>query len=232
MMKFFETRRQIVFGIACLVLALAVVYAGTSSPRAKYRGLVLQQDIQMDEEVRSVLDTRIATSKAAIKAQKGSSDLNLDLYENLAFDAILRGDLVLARETYEEYFQYNAINYTAWNNYAKVLRDMGDNKKAEDAFKKAIELSPSEGYYNDLIEHIRRTQKDEEREDEIFDLLKKGVTDVGQTPFFMVELSRWYMANDDCQNALDHLQVAKTLIPDNESLTREIGEVQAQCAQQ
>lgn len=231
-MKFLETRRQFIFGIALLVFVGALVYAGFANSNAwKYQGLTLQSDVEMDEETRNILETRIATTQAAIDAQRGSDDIDLNLYTNLAFDAILMGDLVLARETYEEYFERNAINYIAWNNYANVLRDMGDTEKAEEAYRKAVELGGMEEYYSDLIDHIRKNDPDGEREDEVKALLEQDVEENGQSSWSMVMLAQWYMDHDDCERALDHYEVAVSLLPDNETLVQEYEDAKDTCAQ-
>ncbi|MBU1126656.1 MAG: tetratricopeptide repeat protein [Patescibacteria group bacterium] len=231
-MNFLETRRQIVFAIAFTIFVVALVYAGLANSNAiKYRGLTLVEEIQMDDATRVAVEARIATTKAAIAAQKGSADMDLNLYTNLAFDASLLGDLVLERETYEEYFTHNSINYTAWNNYGNVLAAMGDPKKAEEAYRKAVELQPHEEFYRDLIDLIRKNDPEGDREEEVRDLLLEGVDRVGQKPWFMVVLAEWYMDNGDCERALDHYEVAATLIPDNEALITEYEAAQKTCTQ-
>ncbi len=231
-MNFLETRRQIVFAIALIVFVAALVYAGLANSNAiKYRGLTLTEEVQMDDTTRAAIEARIATTRAAIEAQHGSEDMDLNLYTNLAFDASLLGDLVLERETYEEYFNYNAINYVAWNNYGNVLATMGDTEKAEEAYREAIKLEPHEEFYRDLIDLIRKNDPAGDREEEVRELLLEGVERVGQTPWFMVMLAEWFMDHDDCENALAHYSVAKTLAPDNEALLAEYEAAQKTCAQ-
>lgn len=229
-MKLLESRRQFVFGIALIIFIGALIYGAvlkTEPDFIKYRGLTLQSDIQMEDDVRTILEQRIATTQASIKAQSGNEDMDTNLYLLLAGDANLLGDLVLERETYEAYFEMNNINYMVWNNYANVLQQMGDNEKAEEAYRKAIELNPNEEYYRDLIDHIRKTSND--REDEVLEILKEGVAEEGQTTWFMVMMAQWYMADGDCEQALAHYRVAETLSPGNEGLINEIAEAKVTC---
>lgn len=218
------------------IFVLALIYGAfinSDDPARKYAGLTLDREIEIDETTRTILKQRIATTRAAIDAnlrEKGD-DFDWDLYLILAGDANLLGDMVLERETYEEFLEVNPIHYIGWNNYANVLRDMGDDTKAEEMYRKALELHQGEEFYRDLIDQIENTSNGE-RDDEVLAILKEGVVEVGQSAWFMVVIAQWYMAHDDCQQAFEHYDVAETLIPQNEGLILEIEEAEVTCAQQ
>ncbi|MFA6522259.1 MAG: hypothetical protein WCT24_01540 [Patescibacteria group bacterium] len=237
-----KNRRFVAYGIVVAVLVAVigfVVFMQVSdSPKWQYRGLTLTQEIQMDDAMRTLLEGRLATEKAAlasqIKAAGGSNEdpdqVDWFLYEQIASDYYMLGDLVGAREAYEDYFKLNAINYVAWNNYANVLELMGDRENAEYAFKQAFTIEPMEEFYRDYIEYIKLDNEDGARDEEILNTLLDGVSRAGQTSWFMVELAVYYLAHGDCQNALDHYDVAKSLDPENETLVGDIAAARAQCA--
>ena len=73
-------------------------------------------------QTRAVLEQRIATTNASIAAKTSAGETVLiDLYQSLAFDAYVLGDLVTARESYEYVVNANPLYYIGWNAYAKTL---------------------------------------------------------------------------------------------------------------
>lgn len=217
-MKILETRRKIVFIIAIVVLAVAIIYGvvNTSSENLnnKYDGLILSTDNGHSEEEVIFVRQRIALTEAAIEAQQGTDDIDLDLYLAVAWDYTVIGDLVGSRETYEEFLRINSINYTAWNNYANILKKMGDIALAEDAYLQALQLRASEEHYRDYIDLIDNYYPDDNRDDDVLAALENAVANLGQTTWLMVTLAEWYVDHGQCEKAFNHYSVAKTLSPD------------------
>ena len=233
-MKMLKTRRQWILSGAVLLLILAVVYGAWSASghNNKYKGLALNSEVALDDGMRNLIESQIKVSQAALEAQlKSGQKVDLNLYTSIAWDATMLGDLVLARETYEAYFEKNTLNYTAWNNYANVLKDMGDFDRAESAYKEAYTLYGNEAYYRDYIEFIDNHSVDGNRDEEINQVLEDAVSEIGQTPYFMIKLASLYEKRGDCEQMNAHYNVAKTLLPDNKELPEEIATANKNCAE-
>ncbi len=230
------SRNVFIAGIAVVLMVVLGVFAVWyfNSDAYAYRGLVLTDDYaQMTDSERAYYEQQLDIAQSALVAQKATMDIqdvDWDLFTSIAWNASMLGDLVLARETIEEYLTLNAINMSAWNFYGEILTRMEDYSKAEAAFAKAVELDPTEEFYRDLVMAIRNNPPDGSREDEVKIVLEDGVDRVGQTPWFMTELATWYLTHDDCDRALDHYEVAKDLLPpDNEAIKQDIASAKTQC---
>lgn len=230
-MEMLKTRRGFILTSAVLLLIAAILYGYSTKTQDKYSGLKLIADVEISEDIKTAMRSRIAISEAAIKAQeKADEDVDLNLYSSIAWDATVLGDLVLARETYERYFELNSINHTAWNNYANILNEMGDFDRAEAAYKEAYTLYATEEFYTDYIEFIDRHSVDGNRDQDIKNALEEAVQEVGQTPYFMIRLANWYEERGECEQMTAHFKVAKTLIPESEDLDNEIVRATRNCA--
>lgn len=181
--------------------------------RDPYAGLTLLRETQIPDATREMLTQRIGTTRAAIEAKHAANeDVDNGLYESLAYDAYTLGDLVTARETYETLLNLNPLYYVGWNSYGNVLAAMGDNAKAESAYRQALTLAPDvKDYYLDLAKFITRAYPD--RSEEVRTILESGVTALGQTQEFMSALAEWYLAHGDCERAIAHYKVVATLNP-------------------
>ncbi len=221
-------RTTIVFGIAALVLVATIVYAIVQVTRP-YKGLILTQDVEMTEEERTYVEHRIAVTMAALDAQKKADEkVDLDLYLSLAWDYTVLGDLVHARKTYDEYFEHNAINYTAWANYGMIARRMGDIEAAEEAYIKALTYNPTEANYRNYIT-LLQNYFEGTRDDEVLSRLQEGVTRVGQTSWFMVTLAEYYKTHGNCQAAFEHYEAAIALAPDITAIVDDYNLAKSQC---
>lgn len=223
-----NTRRKLVYGVAAGVLAIALVY-GFMKWQDPYAGLTLTEDVEITDLERSYVEQRIAVTRAALDSQAGSEDLDLDLFLTLAWDYTLIGNLVDARETYEEYFTHNAINYTAWANYGTILKKMGDIKLAEEAYLKAIEYNPTEGNYRNYVVLLRDYDPEGDREEEVLNVLNEGVARVGQTPWFMVAIAEWYMNDENCEEAFVYFELAMDLAPEVTAIAEDYAMAKAAC---
>ncbi|MFA6131268.1 MAG: tetratricopeptide repeat protein [Patescibacteria group bacterium] len=238
-----KKRRLFAYGILLLILILvgtfAVLDKVSNSPSIKYHGLNLTSEVEMDDATRTLLENRLSTEQSALASQieaAGGKNTDADLvdwnlYELIAWDAYMLGDLVTAREIYEAYFELNTINNTAWNNYGNVLEYMGDTEKALDAYYQALTLSPMEEYYRDYLNLFSQDNEDGAKDQEILAILQDGVNRAGQTSWFMVMLAEWYLEHGDCESGLDHYEVAKSLDPENETLLADIATAEARCAE-
>lgn len=230
------TRKRVVTGVVGLVVAASAVYGGVLFyPRLTnpYYGLTTSFEVQdLTPEVRTTVEGHIATAKASIAAaEQAGEEVDLDQYMIISDYSLVLGDLVTARESLEMVLEQNQGNPIAFNNYAHVLERMGDYTGAEKNYLKAIEISqPYEEYYRDYITLIE--VRFPERSGEIEDLLKAGVVSVGQTPWFMVKLGRFYQSAGDCERAIAHYKVAVTLDPDNQDIKDDFATLKQACANQ
>lgn len=226
-----DSRRKVLWVVAglALVVVLAVggylVWQTTANP---YAGLTLTRETQMEDVTRQLLTQRIAVTQASISAEEAQGGkASLQSYSALASDAYILGDLVMARVALEEVLNQNSILSSAWNSYGNVLAQMGDLELAESAYLEAIEITPAAEYYMDYAMFLQTYGV--ERDEEIRLVLEHAVATVGQRTEFMVALAEWYLAHNDCQAAIDHYQVAKTLSPDNTSIVDDLAAARATC---
>ena len=108
---------------------------------------------------------------------------------------------------------------------------MEDWDKAEEAYRAAVDLSPMEEFYMDLVRVI---SKDSERADEVKEILEEAVEVLGQTRSLMVNLAEWYWEQGDCERAIAHFNVAKTLAESDslvDAVQADIDEVEETCVQ-
>ncbi len=229
-----DIRRIVLWGL-CGAVVLGLLIAGgvyqyqkSHTPNA---GLTLWRETQMDDATRSLFSQRLATTQAAIAAKQSAGEvIETDLYASLAFDAYVLGDLAVARAAYEHMLNENSLYSVAWNEYAKVLDDMGDYQGAESAFLQAIETGKLEQYYISYVEFLQH--RFPERDEAVKIVLEQGVIAVGQKQLLMVHLGDWYAEHGDCDRAIAHFNVAKTLNPAaKESIEQKIAEAREICAQ-
>jgi tetratricopeptide (TPR) repeat protein len=195
-----------------------------------YYGLVKTDNVQMEEETRILIQQRIATAKASLEAAESAGEkVDMQLHLIIAEHERLLGDLVASRESYEAYLALNAVSHVAWNAYAQLLDLMNDDEKAEEGFKKAIELLPSEEYYRDYAEYLAREYP--EREVEYKAVIDQAYEALGQTTWTMLALGDWYFAQNNCVLGRDHYEVAQTLNPQDTQLALELQEKYDACKQ-
>ena len=130
--------------ISFILAAIVIVVAGYLLFQATnpYYGLVTEIEVQSDEGTVELLQTQLDQSMAAINAAIEIGETpDLDLYILAATNAYYLGDLVQAREIYEDYLEYNSINTAAINSYANILYKMEDWDLAEYLFKKHFKIS-------------------------------------------------------------------------------------------
>ncbi len=221
--------------ISFILALIVIVVAGYLIFKAAnpYYGLVTEIEVQSDEATVEYLGQQLEQSLLAIDAAHQSGETpDINLYINAASNAYYLGDLVQAREIYEEYFEYNAINPAAWNTYGNILYKMEDWDAAEEAYREAVELGPMEEFYMDLV---RVLTKDPERVDEIEEVLKEAVEVLGQTHSLMVNLGEWYWEQGDCDRATAHYNVALTLAGSEaleEAIQKDIDEIEETCVKE
>ncbi|NBS68795.1 hypothetical protein EBT31_07740 [bacterium] len=205
------SREQWIGGVVAIALigALALgAYAWVN--RDPYKGLVTRIEVQSDEGVRALAEQRIATAQASIQAtEDAGEDVDENLYASIANDALLLGDLILARELLEKAIEENSLNSGFWSSYGYTLRLMQDWEDAKNAYLRAVELTPMEQTYRDAI-NILNEQFPEEKE-KIKELYEDSIETVGRKMFNMLGLGRWYGEAGDCTKAKDHFEVAETI---------------------
>lgn len=198
-------------------------------PVNPYKGLVTTIEVDLEEATREYFEQRMTTTLAAIEAtEDAGGDIDLNLYLSAASDAYSLGDLVTAREQLEKQLAVNSINYVAWNNYALVLEDMQDWEAAEAAFIKTIEVGQGVAkYYEDyadfLLDHFP------ERRDDLKTVYEEDLLRRGQTVWNMTGLGDWYVAEGECDKAVDHYEVAVVLLPDNQALKDDLESLKRNC---
>jgi len=235
-MNFFQTRRQIVLGLAFLVLIVALFYGALNKPKmgtGEPTDLITQREIELDDNLRFLYDFRVETFKSALAAQEHFEELtgqrkDWDLYIEIASNANMIGDLETARYYYEEMLKLNPLHYTVWNNLGNVQYRQGDYEAALSSYAQVIELYPSEEGYRDYI-RVLALEETGDRDEEIKEALEEGVSRVGQTSWFMVQLAEWYWQHDECDQAYAHYEVAMDIAPDLEAIEKDYNEAKQTC---
>lgn len=231
-MTLVQKRKKLIFGALLLAIVALVIYGIVAAAMRyedahKYDGLTLTEEVEMDDATREQVTRRMAVTRSALDiARENNEDPDLNLYMVYAFDASLLGDLVLARETYEEFFEYNAINGAAWSNYGRILANMGDDELALNAFAQAITLEHKEADYRSSYELLRERF---EKHAEAKALLEEAVQYIGQTPWLMVALGEWYREQGDCAQAIAHYEVAVSLTPENIGMQQDLNALRTTC---
>lgn len=233
-MNLLKTRRQLVLGVALLVLVGAVVYGfftkqGPVQDQTSYEGLVTEEEVIQDEVTREYFLIRLGFLEAALAAQQDAygEEFDWDLYLDIAHDAGQIGDLVKQREAYEDLLALNPINFTAWNNYGNVLTFMEDYDAAENAYYQALELNATEDHFRDYIGFLEAFVDDSDQR--VREMLELGVEVHGQTRYFMVSLGEWYFERGDCEHAISHYEIAAANDPDFEDIQDRLGEIESAC---
>lgn len=229
-----DIRRMSIWAGCGLVVVALLVWGGMQlwSAQNPYAGLTLWRETQIPDETRQMLEQRVATTEASIAAKLSAGEtVSNDLYESLAFDAYVLGDLVRARENYEYIVNANPLYYIGWNAYAKTLEAMGDYDNAERAYRQALSLAMDvETYYTDLADLL--TTRFTGRDEEARAVLELGVATLGQKQAFMNALAEWYVAHGDCDRAIAHYKVVATLNPATlESVNAKIAAARVTCAE-
>lgn len=221
------------------LILLAAVGVGAwylTTDNFKYRGLKQTDEPELTEEQRTYFEQQLRTSQASLEAQKAEMDIqdvDWDLYLSVAWNAAAIGDLVLARETLEEYLDLTQRNPGAYSLYGTVLTRMGDRDGAEAAFAAAVQIDPNEEGFRKWVMGVRNNPSDGSREDEVKAILELGVDTIGQTSWLMNELAVWYLEHDDCDKAIDHYEVAQDLLPEgNEAIAADLAAAREQCKNQ
>lgn len=187
-------------------------------------------EVDIDDQLRDFLERQLSVYQAALAAYESvGGQPDLSLYTLTAFNAKHLGDLALAKEIYEQYFEVHTTNYAAYDSYGSVLRRMGDLEGAEDAYRKAISLNnDTEDYYMDLVRVLEEMGRDAEVED----VYKDAIKEVGQTRSLLVGLAEWYADHGYCEDAISHYEVALQLAEDEgiaEAIEEDIAEVEESC---
>lgn len=210
------SREQSIFTVVGIAILIAVgIGAYVYVNQNPYKGLVTQVEVQSDESVRTLAQQRIATAQAAIAAEEAAGvAVNAELYNAIASDALILGDLVLARESLESSLAHNSLNGATWSSYGYVLFSMQDYENAKNAYLRAVEITPMEATYRDAIRIL--TQHFPEDKTKVKDLYEESVELLGQKMFNMLGLANWYAENSDCDRAEDHFDVAKALATSDE----------------
>lgn len=236
-MSTLTTRRNIVFSVALVVLLAAVVYGFVQRPgmiprhsdEMADKDLVKTVDVDMSDEIRNTFDQRILVTKAAIEARESVGQDVALLQFALASDADIIGDLVTAREYYEDYMQSNPVNFTVMLNYAAILTRMGDLDRAEEMYRHVIEIVPTEEHLNRYVRFLETYNENGSRDAELKDLYELSLDFIGQREWILLGLGDWYLRNNDCKAAIDHYEVALQINPSNENTQNDIAELRATC---
>jgi len=218
------TRNHAVIAVSVIVVLLLAgfgVWKGFPHLFDKYAGLKLTMDVQMDDATRTLLEGRVATTRAALDAsQKSGAKVDMNSYLVIAENEYILGDLVKSREAYETYLELNPISYVAHNAYASVLEVMGDYPLAESEFKTAITLSSSEEYYRDYAEFLAAHYP--ERTEDYKRVIDDAYTALGQTTWTMLTLGDWDFSHGDCDQGVRHYAVAKTIAKESAEIVAQI----------
>lgn len=210
------TREQGIFAAIALALLLA---AGTGvylwKNRDPYEGLVTSIEVQSDEATRTLAQQRIATAQASLQAaEDAGEDPMPDMYNAIAGDALILGDLVLARESLESSISLNSLDGSVWSSYAYTLVLMQDYENAKMAYYRALELTPIETTYRSLINVLEEHFPEEKEEVKV--LYEDSVEQLGRLMFNMLGLGNWYANAGECDKAKDHFDVAEDLATSDE----------------
>ncbi|MEK9155445.1 MAG: hypothetical protein AAB839_02235 [Patescibacteria group bacterium] len=229
------TRKQTVLLVSGAILLLLGAYGlWRVWPRLTnpYYGLTTSIDVQMDEATRILVQQKIDTAQASLLAAEQAGQKPDDqLYLVIAENQYLLGDLIASRKTYEIILDRNPISYVAWNSYGSLLETMNDLVPAENAYRQAIALMPTEEYYRDYVDFLMTHYPD--RRADIKATLDEAYQTLGQTTWTMILLGVWYFNEGDCDQGKSHYLVAKGISPENsEAIQKELNEKFTVCKKQ
>jgi tetratricopeptide (TPR) repeat protein len=221
------SREQGIFAASILALLLALGMGGYLwMNQDPYEGLVTHLEVQSEEGVRTLAQQRIATAQASLQATKDAGqEIDPNMYSAIASDALLVGDLVLARESLEALLAENSLNSATWSSYGYTLLLMQDYENAKTAYLRAVELTPMEATYRDAIRIL--TQQFPEEREKVKELYEDSVDLLGQKMFNMLGLANWYADAGDCDRAESHFDVAKDLSTTDEIRQQVVDEEKA-----
>lgn len=224
---------MMIWGICGLVILAVLAVAGVRYWRVvtdPYAGLTLTRETSLDDATRNLLTSRMTTTRASIAAKEAAGEtVETSLYESLAIDSYLVGDLVTARENYEIVLNASPMYAVAWNSYGNVLDAMGDYDAAARAYELAIEFASTiDEYYVDYARFLDKRYDGKDEEQRI--VLEQGVKVAGQTTSLMNALAEWYTAHGDCTRAIAHYEVVRTLNPAvSASVDTKIAKARVEC---
>lgn len=231
-----KTRRHIIFGVALAVLFGALIYGFVTRNNAllpketkSYEGLTLEEDLQTNDVTQHYFDHRISVGEAAIEAREAAGQENMNIVFAVANDADFIGDLVRGREGYEAFLQLNPISYVAWSNYGSVLDRMGDTEGADEAYWQALNLNASAGQFDKYVRFLERNNADGVYDERLKEIYELSITVLGQEVWNMKGLAEWYLGQGDCEEAVDHYEVALQLAPDDPGLQNDLDEAKEGC---
>ncbi|MBT4856804.1 tetratricopeptide repeat protein [Candidatus Uhrbacteria bacterium] len=222
------TKKNTLFVVA--VLVLIVIFGIQWQGGTTSQELVTQVDVQIEDDLRFFIENELNVWESALAAHDrvgAEPDLNLLLL--VAFNAKHLGNLELAKETYDRYFETHTTNYTVYSNYGSVLRLMGDLEGSARAYRQAIALDPDiEAFYMSLVRVLDEMGLHEEVED----VYKDAINEIGQTRALLVALAEWYEEQGDCEKAISHYEVAFDLAETEgiaDAVAKDLAAVEASC---
>ncbi len=229
--------KRLLLGVGAVGLVVLIVLFATKTKGPEGNGdvaLIDSREIQLDPEVRDLVEKRIIVTESAIAAQEAVGEVDWDLYTVLGYDYETIGNLKRASEVYETYLALNPVNYVAWHQYGEVMHARGDLATAETAYRQVLSMTTVSDYILDLVDVIYEQDPNGERKDEIKSILELAVQSEGQTTTFMVYLGKWERRYGDCDRAIEYYENARTLAEGKDDLVKniesDIAEIRAECA--
>lgn len=129
-------------------------------------------------------------------------------HSNRAVELLIAGQTAAARQEADASLQGDPKSGIGWNISGVVAQAMGDPVKAEEAFRKALEVDPSDGSACGNMEQLCRTQG---REKEAAEFRGLGLKLRDRDPYFHAFLAREALNSGRADDAVDHIRKALKL---------------------
>jgi len=157
------------------------------------------------EQTFKMLDDKSKVVRIEAARQLSSADMN-------GFDAQTKTKLQNGINEYKQTLLFNADRAESQTALGSLYANMGEAKKAEEAFKEALRIQPS--YVPAMVNYVYFLQADA-REEEAFTLLQEALKRDDQQASFYYVLGLWQVRHNENTKALASLKRAANLEKDN-----------------
>ena len=220
---------QIIVIIAVILLGIGAGLWAISHKKAQVPPVKdpLQVEVTLTPEEKTKAEQGVVDLQARIQKDcVDNKDTCHDLYLQLGVFKETLGDLRGALDAYEQASKSNSNSYIPYSNAGNIYRRIGQKEKAEEAYRKAISITPNNvNVYTKLYELYRYDFKKYPHEMTVF--FSKALKDTGNN-LDMIKLYAYYFENvNDPYSALQLWEAMSKNNPNDETMKQKVIELKA-----